>query len=338
MARCAREAMLAAVEIYNKPQVKYREQTVAFLLVNAWEVLIKARIVQQSGDKLQSIYRRKRNSRRFEYGPDKELLTIEIRGALSRCDLPEEAKTNIKGLMKIRNQATHLGVLVPGLKQTILEFSTASVQNFIKTYANWFKDSIEPPYLLPLGFVGSAQTTVASYPMRQKQLLKELVDLAYSQDPDDSGYEVVMQVRVELNRGLSGGGSIGLTTDPSAPKVSITDDEALKTFSTPYTQLVEKCRDHYPDFKQNQQFHAAMKNINTDPSCTYERRLDPTADNSSKKRFYNLERTLAKLDDAYATVEQSQRVQPGRRTGAFAASLPVAPHDIRPLTDPATTL
>ena len=45
MARCAGEALLAAVEIYNKPRVEYREQTVAFLLVNAWEVIIKARIV-----------------------------------------------------------------------------------------------------------------------------------------------------------------------------------------------------------------------------------------------------------------------------------------------------
>ena len=62
MARCAREALFAAVEIYNKPRVEFREQTVAFLLVNAWEVLLKARIVQQNGGKIQSIYQRKSNS------------------------------------------------------------------------------------------------------------------------------------------------------------------------------------------------------------------------------------------------------------------------------------
>ena len=80
MARCAREALLAAVEIYNKPKVEYREQTVAFLLVNAWEVLIKARIIQQNGGKIQSIYRRKRDSSRYEYR-DGDIVTIEIRGA-----------------------------------------------------------------------------------------------------------------------------------------------------------------------------------------------------------------------------------------------------------------
>ena len=57
MARCAASALLAAIEIYNKPTVEYREQTLALLVTNAWEVLLKARIVQQSGGKLETLYR-----------------------------------------------------------------------------------------------------------------------------------------------------------------------------------------------------------------------------------------------------------------------------------------
>ena len=300
MARWAREALLAAVELYNKPRAEYREQTVAFLLVNAWEILTKARIIQQSKGEIKAIYRRRRNSRRYERNSDGEILTIEIRRAMNQSGLPEEVKSNINGLIKVRNQATHLGVLVPALKQSILEFSTAGVQNFAKGYADWFQDSIDAPYLLPLGFVGTAQTVVSKYPVRQRQLLKELSDLASANDSSDSGYATVMQIRVELNRGLSGGGNIGLTSDPNVPKVSISDDEALKTFPTPYNELVDKCRSRYPDFKQNKQFHSAMKKIHQDPTCTYERKLDPTTEKSSKKRFYNLKQTLAKLDNEYA--------------------------------------
>ena len=302
MARSACEALLAAVEVYNKPKAEYKEQTVAFLMVNAWEVLIKARIVQLNGGRLQAIYRRKRNSRLFEYSPDGdgEVLTIGIRDALKQSGLPEEAKSNIHGLMKIRNRATHLGALVPGLKQTILEFSTASVQNFVKTYKDWFGESIDAPYLLPLGFVGQAQAAVTTFPKRQKQLLEELSELARSHTATDSEYSVVMQIRVELNRGLSGGGNIGLTNDPSVPKVSISDDEALKTFSTSYNELVNKCKDRYPDFKRNQRFHTVMKLINEDPKCTYERKLDPTTEKgTTKKRFYNSEQVFAKLDSEY---------------------------------------
>ena len=300
MARCAREALLAAVEICNKPTVEYREQTATFLLVNAWEVLIKARIVQENGGKIQAIYRRLRNSNRFRYSADGEVLTIEIRGAVNRSKLPEEVRSNILGLVKIRNRAAHLGVLVPELKQAILEFSAASVQNFVKTYGEWFGESIKAPYLLPLGFVGTAQSAVTGFPVRQRKLLEELSELAKGQDSGDSEYSVVLQVRVELNRGLSGGGNIGLTSDPSSPKVSISDDEALQTFPFTYRQVVDCCRQRYEGLKRNQQFHQIMKAVNEDPTCSYERKLDPTQDNGAKKRFYNIDATLAKLDGHYS--------------------------------------
>ena len=55
MARCAASAVLAAIEIYNKPTVEYREQTFALLMVNAWEILLKARLLQQAGGKVTAI-------------------------------------------------------------------------------------------------------------------------------------------------------------------------------------------------------------------------------------------------------------------------------------------
>ena len=33
--------MLAAIEVYNKPQTTYREQLVTVLVVNAWELTLK---------------------------------------------------------------------------------------------------------------------------------------------------------------------------------------------------------------------------------------------------------------------------------------------------------
>ena len=37
-------AMLAAIEVYNKPDFFYREETFAILAINGWELLLKARI------------------------------------------------------------------------------------------------------------------------------------------------------------------------------------------------------------------------------------------------------------------------------------------------------
>ena len=44
----SRSAMLAAIEIYNKPRIDYRDQVVAELLINGWELLLKS-IVSRNG-------------------------------------------------------------------------------------------------------------------------------------------------------------------------------------------------------------------------------------------------------------------------------------------------
>ena len=38
----SKAAMLAAIEIYNKPQIAYRDECFIILIVNAWELLLKA--------------------------------------------------------------------------------------------------------------------------------------------------------------------------------------------------------------------------------------------------------------------------------------------------------
>ena len=49
-------SMLPAIEIYNKPDFKYREETFAILAINSWELLLKAPedvvkdVVKETGD------------------------------------------------------------------------------------------------------------------------------------------------------------------------------------------------------------------------------------------------------------------------------------------------
>ncbi|BAW80716.1 hypothetical protein TAO_1346 [Candidatus Nitrosoglobus terrae] len=38
--------MLSAIEIYNKPDFKYREEIFSIIAINAWELLLKAKWVQ----------------------------------------------------------------------------------------------------------------------------------------------------------------------------------------------------------------------------------------------------------------------------------------------------
>ncbi|MFI3298024.1 MAG: DUF3644 domain-containing protein [bacterium] len=50
------ESMLSAIEIYNKPNFLYREETFSILAINAWELLLKASILKKSRYNVRSIY------------------------------------------------------------------------------------------------------------------------------------------------------------------------------------------------------------------------------------------------------------------------------------------
>lgn len=46
----AESAMVAAIEVYNKPAFRYREETFALLAINAWELLLKARLLKDGAN------------------------------------------------------------------------------------------------------------------------------------------------------------------------------------------------------------------------------------------------------------------------------------------------
>jgi len=46
----AQSALVAAVEIYNKPAIEYRDEAFAILVVNAWELLLKAVLAKGKKD------------------------------------------------------------------------------------------------------------------------------------------------------------------------------------------------------------------------------------------------------------------------------------------------
>jgi hypothetical protein len=111
--------MLAAIEIYNKPQIAYRDECFTNLLINAWELLLKA-ILSKSK---QRIYYPKK--RKIPYR------TYSIQDALEKTRpffppaIPfEPVRQNINLLLTFRDNAIHFynqpefGVIVYGLAQT----------------------------------------------------------------------------------------------------------------------------------------------------------------------------------------------------------------------------
>lgn len=301
MVQCATSALLMAIEICNKPTLEFREQTFALLTVNAWEIFLKARIVQQNGGKIQSIYRRQKNSIRYKRTAEGEPLTISLNEALNRANPPNIVKDNIKGLTLVRNQVAHFGLVYADLQLLILQYGTASIMNYISLSKKWFEYSVDVPFLLPVGFVGDIDIIKGSSVGRQKILLKALRDFAERHSNlSSSEYAVALRIDVNLDTNLKGGGTIGITNDPAAPEVRIDDTKFLNNYPKTYDEIVKLCKKRYPDFKQNPRFHAAMREVKKDPRCAKERKLNPKkTDGNTSKWFYNWEATKDRLDNEY---------------------------------------
>lgn len=52
----AEAALISAIEIYNKPAFRYREETFAILALNAWELLLKAKVLERHNNVLSSLH------------------------------------------------------------------------------------------------------------------------------------------------------------------------------------------------------------------------------------------------------------------------------------------
>ena len=301
MARSAVSALVAAVEIYNKPTVEYREQTFAVLVINAWEVLLKARIVQQNGNKLASIIEREQETKRYLFDDiTGGQSTIGLKAALSTVSLSPKVKRNIAELVNVRNEAMHMGLLTSDLRDVIHRFGAASVQNFNQVVKQWFDEDIHVSYLLPVGFFGKEKLAVVKASKGQRALLERLRDVSAFPGSDDDDFAVALSIDININPKMTGGGTIGPTNDPRAPRTNLTTDQILELYPASYDQIREMCKGRYEGFKANRKFNDLMTNaVKPDPNCTFGRPNNPKNPNSLVTYYHNDKQVLKILDEHY---------------------------------------
>ncbi len=124
------EAMILALEVINKPSISYRLECSLLLLLNAWESLLKARIVQLESD-TQAINQE-----------DNPKRTIPFLKALRSIFVSEKdvIRMNLERLYDLRNDAAHLFIsVVPA--EPVLMFQ-AAVFNYEEQLNIWFERSL----------------------------------------------------------------------------------------------------------------------------------------------------------------------------------------------------
>ena len=113
----SKEAFMMAIEVYNKPTIRYRLEGFSFFICNAWELMLKAFIIKKNG--LQSIYY-----------PDKPNRTISLEKCVQMVFTNEKAplRQNLQKIIELRNTSTHFiteeyeMVYVPLLQACVFNF------------------------------------------------------------------------------------------------------------------------------------------------------------------------------------------------------------------------
>jgi hypothetical protein len=135
--------MLSAIEIYNKPNFSYREETFAILAVNAWELLLKAFLFKKCSYNMNSLYvmekvktqkgtAGKREKQKLNRAGNPQ--TIGIFEVIKKIEnkgtkISDNLKNSIEALVELRNNAIHFYNLTLSyeVQHLALEKSSASL-------------------------------------------------------------------------------------------------------------------------------------------------------------------------------------------------------------------
>jgi hypothetical protein len=305
------EAAVSAIEVYNKPSFRYREETFSILMLNAWELLLKARILKENRNRLRSIEVWERKGTKSGQ-PSKKLtpkrnragnpLTIGVAAAAdivrqySKMQLDQHGVENLSLLIEIRDNAIHFHNAGRGLRKRIQEVGSASLRNFAYAVRNWFgRDLAEFDFaLMPFAFetpTGIIQTVFADSTRGPTAKLQKLIADSTRNFPFDplKPFNVGFEVELRFARKATDG---ALTvrvapTDPNAMPVIISEEDARKAYPWTYADLRRNLHRRYSDFKENATFHRLKKPLEQDARYCHVRVLDSKNPKSAKQKFFN---------------------------------------------------
>ena len=119
------EAFIMSIEIYNKPTLKYRTEGFAFFICNAWELMLKAKIIRDEGE--EKIYFPEGNNR-----------TIPLEKCIRKVFTNENdpLRKNLETIIDLRNTCTHF--ITPEYEEIYAPLFQSCVFNFTSKVYDFF--------------------------------------------------------------------------------------------------------------------------------------------------------------------------------------------------------
>ncbi len=312
-------AMMSAIEIYNKPDFKYREETFAILAINAWELLLKAKWLEVNQHDIKSLHVIDNSKKRKDGKPYKH-----PKPKLTECGNPvthdfkkltnkfigqnlisNECYKNLKVLNEIRNSSVHFYNISGAFALQLQEVGSATVKNYVRVAEDWFQVGLSKFnfYLMPLTFMSRGdQAVVITLSNEEKNFSNYVQQLDDAKNTLDS---VTVSLDISFARSKAPEAlKVQITNDPSARKVVLTEEQVKDKYPFVYKDLVGQCRSRYENFLQNGKFNNLMKSFKEQSKYHHLRLLNPDNPRSARTDFYS-EAILTELDKHYDKKHQT---------------------------------
>lgn len=317
------QAAISAIEIYNKPDFKYREESFSILMVNAWELLLKAKIVKdkQKGfsvlyitDNEQSLKKDGTLKRKptFKKNRAGNFLTIDIYEAIKRLALLDtNLRENIGLLTEMRDNSTHFFNHSKSFEfeKKLLEIGTATLKSYVEVVREWFKYDMTKYnfFLMPVSFFYPSEISAISLKKEGKQYANLLNYISKKEEEfpsnEDAKHHISLIVQTKFVKG-SASEAVPVKYDPTNPKaISVTYGDPDKEFSNKYPwtfkdDLCPKLKERYKNFKPDKRFYEIKKPLDQNEKYCKSRYLDPKKKQGPCKKYYSTE-ILKELDKHY---------------------------------------
>lgn len=295
--------MISAIEVYNKPDFKYREETFSILSINAWELLLKAKWLKDNDNKVRSLYvtekRMRPNGKPYKNAkvkvtgsgnPFTHSLDYLAKKMTENKVLADAAYKNIVALCEIRDSSVHFYNKSTLFAVRLQEVGSASVRNYARASQTWFGVDFTQYnfYLMPLAFVKNHQPAEAILLNREERNVASFISsLEAANDPKED-YAVSVNVELKFLKSKADDAiKVQITNDPNAPKVQITEEHLKDKYPLNYAALTKTCRERYSDFLQNKKYHDLLKPLKAEKRYCHIKKLDPDNPKSVKQEWYS---------------------------------------------------
>lgn len=296
-------SMLSAIEIYNKPNFSYREETFAILATNAIELLFKAQLLRVCSYKIKHLFvmepviKKDGTAHKIRKKPklnrSKNPTTIGLFDVLKKLELKGYRITknhfsSIEALVELRDNAIHFHN-EQLISKEIQEIGFATIKNYMHIIKKWDLEidlSTYNFYLMPLAYIDSKVVTDGLITDEVKNYMGFVKSKIDTQDADDKDFDIAISIDINFSKSNSFEG-IGFKYDPNGVPINVTEEDIRKRFPLTYDEVRLQAKEKYSDFKQNKDFNKLMRKIKTNDKLYHERKLEPENPKSLKKPWYS---------------------------------------------------